>query len=258
MLFAKYHGHLCAHPSRREVSLCDLSSNFGAQRLRSWSAHFRVMPRDRPFLSRICRWCQIASGEFDLVSVPNFPRSRWKDFLGWENLRYTTQLYRLPSVKQLILLHHFSSNLLNWPSAPLCLNTPEFASRFRLAIFDIREDANNDMTDWYKFLWRFFTRFRGVSSVKLCLRSWSKRRRLCSLSTSTSVAKTANSPPLEHCPFALYLQLTFSHSPVHADILPSSTFDSLRRLFGNCRRSPKQSVFLVEFRRIFQHSVPRH
>ena len=35
------------------------SSNFAAQRLRSWGAHFWMIPRDGPCLSRISIWCHV-------------------------------------------------------------------------------------------------------------------------------------------------------------------------------------------------------
>ena len=53
-IFAKSHAALRAHPSWCKVSSCYLSSHFGAQGLRSWGAHIWIIPRDGPFLSRIC------------------------------------------------------------------------------------------------------------------------------------------------------------------------------------------------------------
>ena len=42
--FAKSHAVLRTHPSCCQVSSCDLSPNFGAQGLRSWGAHFGMIP----------------------------------------------------------------------------------------------------------------------------------------------------------------------------------------------------------------------
>ena len=40
-------------------------TNFGAPGLRSWSAHFWIIPRKGPFPSRFLIWCSSAVGEFD-------------------------------------------------------------------------------------------------------------------------------------------------------------------------------------------------
>ena len=58
--------------------------------------------------------------------------------------------------------------------------------------------------------------FGKSSSVNLCLRLWSRRGRLCLLSRITSLLNT---------PSICFPLKTFSHSPLHADILPIFTFD---------------------------------
>ena len=86
MFFAESHAALRAHLSWCKVSSCDLSSNFGAQRLRSWGAHFWIIPCDGPFLSRILFWCQVPLAE-NLTACfdPNIPGSQRIVFLGLES-----------------------------------------------------------------------------------------------------------------------------------------------------------------------------
>ena len=67
IFFAKSHAALRAHLSWCEVSPCDPSPNFGTQGLRSWGAHFWIIPRDGPFLSRILKWCQVPWEKLDGV-----------------------------------------------------------------------------------------------------------------------------------------------------------------------------------------------
>ena len=54
------------HRSYCKVSSCVLSSNFGAQGLRSWGSHFCITPCDGPFHSLIFTWSR-ALGEVDGV-----------------------------------------------------------------------------------------------------------------------------------------------------------------------------------------------
>ena len=81
-VFAKSHAALRAHLSWCKVSSCDLSPNLHAQGLRSGGAHFRIIPRDGPFLSRILIWCQVPLENLTACFDPNFPCSRRINFLG--------------------------------------------------------------------------------------------------------------------------------------------------------------------------------
>ena len=51
---------------------CDLSSNLGAQGLRSWGSHFWMTPRGGPFLSRILIWCQVPPENFTVCPADAF------------------------------------------------------------------------------------------------------------------------------------------------------------------------------------------
>ena len=71
-MFTKSHAALRAHLSWFKVSSCDLSPNVGAQRLRSWGAHFGKTPLDGPLLSRILIWRKCPWRISRRVSIPKF------------------------------------------------------------------------------------------------------------------------------------------------------------------------------------------
>ena len=120
-VFAKSHATLRAHHSWCKVSSCDLCSNFRAQRLRSWGSHFRITPRDGPFLSRIFFWCQVPLENLTPCFDPNFLSSRRIDLLGQES--WDTQPTCVDSFNKATdpLAPSFFDFLLGFSSASTCL-----------------------------------------------------------------------------------------------------------------------------------------
>ena len=106
-MFAKSHAALRAHLSWCKVFSFDLSSKFGAQRLRSWSAHFWIIPRDGPFLSRILIWCQVPLENLTACLFPIF-QVHVEQIFSDKNLEIHNPIVWTPSIKQLIFLYHLS------------------------------------------------------------------------------------------------------------------------------------------------------
>ena len=100
IFLAKSHAALRAQFSCLEVSSCVLSSNLGAQGVRSWGSHFWIIPWDGPFISRIIIWYQVHP---ECVTVRpaeafnlNSPTFRDIDFIGsesWDTQPIWTSLY---------------------------------------------------------------------------------------------------------------------------------------------------------------------
>ena len=135
-----------------------------------------------------------------------FPQTRFSRMVI---LRHTTQNAQTPVVRQLILFHHFASTFYWAVHQPLCVGIDMFRHLcilIQTCSLDTRENAKDHATDFAHFPLRkclhalrpclpeglspLTENFRGSSSSILCLRLWSKRGRLCFLSTITSVAET--------------------------------------------------------------------
>ena len=165
-----------------------------------------------------------------------------------------------PSRRLLVLFHHFSSALY-WADCQLQYLWVHTCRRICVPIqicnFDIREDVNEHTTDSYNSLTvisctLFDLSFRIDCSTQLCflilcLRSWSRRGRLCWLSTLIfSVAETwVSSWTLSFCSPLV----AFSHFPFNADIFPfwllTSIPVSIRAVwsFDRCVFLPESSIF---------------
>ena len=124
--FAKFHAALRPQLSCCEVSSCDLSSNLGAQGLRSWGSHFWIISRDGPisfpnFYSLpgatwefygVSRWC--VRSQFSNVPKNRLPRKGI--------LRHTTNLIFSFSKTTDPLALSFFDFLLGASSASTCQN----------------------------------------------------------------------------------------------------------------------------------------
>ena len=146
------HATLRAHLSLCKVSSYDLSSNFGAQGLRSWCAHFGKIPRGGPFLSWILIWCHVPLENLTACFDPNIPGSRRIDFLGqesWDTQPNCVDPFYKASDPFAPPLFDF---LLGFSSASTCRKqhlSPCTQPFFRLVILTHGEDANNYMTDFW-------------------------------------------------------------------------------------------------------------
>ena len=188
IFFVKSRASLRAHLSCCKVSSCVLSANFDAQGLRSWGSHFCKTPCAGPFLSRFFQVVPRAFGECDGAiwsQCSNFPQNRFFRTQSWTTQPNCVRSFR---VRQLILFHYFSATFYCDTHQPQCVWTDR-GRRICIPIqtcnFDTWEDANNYTTVPYAFFW-------GIVCTSVCPRFWSRRGRLCFMSTIGSVAETTS------------------------------------------------------------------
>ena len=170
-IFRQVRAALRAYPSCCNFISRDLSSNLGAQGVRSWGSRLWMVPPDGPFLSRIiilhgarCLW-----------------RIWWRDPIAVEqifsagNLEKHNPIEYTCSVKQLIRLHHPSLPLC-WASPPQHVENGTFCHNcilFLTCNSDTREDASNYMTDLRNFCFGSgICSFLPKDSVLCCLVFW--------------------------------------------------------------------------------------
>ena len=189
--FAKYHAALRAHLSWCQVSSCVLSSNLGAQGLRSWSSHIWIIPRDGPFLSRILTWCHVPLENLTACFHPSFPPFLRIDFFRQES--WDTQPNDIDSFDEATdpFAPPFFDFLLAYSSASTCRNGRFIAicaSWFKLVIethgrvpkitWRIRTFSSSNLGTFFWLLSLLRPELFGSIFPSICLRFWCKRGRL--------------------------------------------------------------------------------
>ena len=225
IFFAKSDAALRAHPSWCMVSLCDLSSNFGAQGLRSWGGHLLDNSSRRTLSFPNLNLVPGAFGEFDGVFWSQSSLFMWNRSSRIRIFRYTTQLCRLLKYSWSFCTT-FRSPFAGFSTASTCLKKHFFPYMHPFS----------DLQFWHgrmpKFTWRFFvtTLYRhGISLllsevpssllpdfffpfVSLCLRICGRQRSsfwsltCLHLPEATVSWLKLHESPLEHCPCAFHGQ----------------------------------------------------
>ena len=152
--FARSHASLRAHRSCCKVSSCVRSSILGAQGLRSWGSHFWITPLRWTLHFRFLTWCRVP---FENLTVRSDP----KDFVLFrKSTSISAALYPgkrnpnvlIPSIRLLILFHHFSSAFCWSDCQPQNRHlSPNLHPNSVLWCWHT-EDVNNHTTDSYNFL----------------------------------------------------------------------------------------------------------
>ena len=122
------------------------------------------------FCPDFLKWCRVPLENTTVGFDPNFPLSRRIDFFRG-NLGTRNPIVKTPSVRQLMIHHHFCLTF-EWAAhQPQCVWT-DIGRRICIPIqickFDIREDAKNHTTNSYKSFWGFFCTVSSLSCQREC------------------------------------------------------------------------------------------